>query len=232
MANGMFNSFLVLIGFCMLGLPIILISVTTAPPSIDEYNSSIIYNTIGDVQYNSTLIQEIENINGSSPYYWNDISGLPQLSYLNNISQLIANENEFLANVSTQDYYGLSDLVHVFEYEMTIRTAPLTADGAKENCNNVFGVSNGSFLTWMWTTNDWNASHVSQPNYPTPSINDTLVQIYSLETIEYEITIDFFANIDVGGVQKTISFSRLIYINDLSQMVFFLSNETDWTIVS
>ena len=52
MSNGMFNSFLVILGFCMLGLPIILISVTTTLPGIDEFNSSIVINTIdGDAGY-------------------------------------------------------------------------------------------------------------------------------------------------------------------------------------
>ncbi len=232
MANGMFNSLLIVLGFCLLGLPIILISVTTAPPGIDDFNSSIIINTIdGDAQ-SSILIHETAKINGSTPDYWDEISGLPQISYLNNISQLIIEEIDFMGNVSTLDYYGLSKEVHLFELEMTINAAPLTAASAKESYLDIFSGSNGSFYTWMWALDDWNASHVSQPNYPSPSINDTLDQIYSIEVIDYEITVDFLANIEIDGVQMTTQFSRLIYINDVGQVVFFLSDETEWSIVT
>ena len=90
--NGMFNSFLVLIGFCLLGLPIILISVTTAPPGIDEFNSSIILNTIEGDTTSSELLNEMAKINGSSPYYWDEILGIPEISQIYNISQLIIDE--------------------------------------------------------------------------------------------------------------------------------------------
>ncbi|MCE7742223.1 MAG: hypothetical protein GOP50_07160 [Candidatus Heimdallarchaeota archaeon] len=232
MANGIFNSFLIVLGFCMLGLPIILISVTTAPPGIEDFNSSIMINTIdGDAQ-SPILIHDTAKINGSSPDYWDEIAGLPQLPHLNNISQLIVDEVSFMENVSMLDYYGLSTEVHVFELEMTITSAPLTAAGAKESYTNGFGNSNGSFYTWMWQLEDWNASHISQPNYPSPSINDTLDQLYSAETIEYEINVDFYANIMIDGVQMTTQFSRLLFINDSGYVVFFLSDETEWTIVS
>jgi len=229
MANGMYNSFLVILGFCMLGLPIILISVTTAPPGIEDFNSSIIINTIDG---NATLIHDTAKINGSSPEYWDEISGLPQISFLNNISQLIIEEIDFMDNVSMLDYYGLSDEVHVFELEMTITAAPLTAAGAKESYTDAYGNSNGSFYTWMWQLEDWNASHISQPNYPSPSVNDTLDQLYSAETIEYEINVNFYADIMIDGVQKTTQFSRLLFINDSGYVVFFLSDETEWTVVS
>lgn len=230
--NGMFNVFLVLFGFCLLGLPIILISVTTAPPSIDQFNSSIIINTIDGDLNSVNLINSTANINGSSPDYWTEISGLPQLSYINNISQLIIEETKFMENFSILDYDGLSDKVHVFELEMTIQTAPLAADGAKSSYANLFGNSNGTFLSWMWNIEDWNASHFSQPNYPSPSINDTLEQLYLTETIEYEIIVQFNANIEINGVQKTTQFSRLLYINDNDLVVFFLSNEKDWVTVT
>ena len=232
MANSIFNTFLVILGFCLLGLPIILISVTTAPPGIDQFNSSIIINTIDGDSQSIVLMNDVTKINGSSSHYWDSISGIPQLSNLNNISQLIINENNFMENVSILDYYGLSKEIHIFELEMNIRIAPINAIEAKNIYANLFENSNGSFLTWMWAPDDWNASHVSQPNFPSPSINGTIDLIYSSWTIEYELTVDFYANINLDGIQKTTQFSRLIYISDFGEIVFFLSNESEWTIVA
>jgi len=231
MSNGMFNSFLILIGFCLLGLPIILISVTTAPPGLDQYNSSIIINTIeGDAQ-SVIVLNNVTNINGSSPY-WDDIAGLPEIVQLSNLTQLIDEEMVFMENVSIMDYYGLSKKVHVFELEMTIHVAPSTSSGAKDSYATIFGDSNGTFLTWKRDYDDWNSSHAIQPFYPSPSINDTLDTVYGAETIEYEIIIHFNANIEINGIQKATEFSRLIYINDAEELIFFLSDEYGWSTVT
>ena len=231
MANSIFNTFLIIFGFCLLGLPIILISVTTAPAGIDEFNSSIIINTIDGDSQSALVMDNTALINGSSLDYWDQITGLPQLSHLNNITQLMIDEAKFMENVSLSDYEGLSKEVHVFELEMTISTTPLSAAGAKDSYANLFGTSNGSFFSWMWGFDEWNSSHVSQPTYPYPSINDTIETIYSSWTIEYEISVNFYANIEVDGVQKTTQFSRLIYFSDFGEVVFFITDEIEWSVV-
>ena len=227
MPSKAFNTFVIILGFSLLGLPIIFISLSTAPPGLDEFQSTININTIQGDSQSAIYLNNTANINGSTADYWDQISGLTELSDLHNITELIIQEQEFMDNVSIDDYSGFSKLVHVFILDMTIDNAP-NGVTAKENYNTLFGEDNGTFISWMYAPDEWNSSYYTQPNYP--DIENTLDTVYLSfgMDIDYEITVTFYANIDFNGTQYEMEFVRLIYLNSSGDVLFFLTNETDW----
>ena len=51
MPNNAFNVFVIILGFSLLGMPIIFISLSTAPPGLNEFQSTITINSVpGDSQ--------------------------------------------------------------------------------------------------------------------------------------------------------------------------------------
>ena len=42
------------------------------------------------------------------------------------------------------------------------------------------------------------------------------------------VTVDFFADIEINNTPMTISFSRLLLLNGIGEVFFFLTNETAW----
>ncbi|MHA1353156.1 MAG: hypothetical protein ACTSPP_10265, partial [Candidatus Heimdallarchaeaceae archaeon] len=92
-------------GFLLLGLPIILIHYSTVPPTPEQFYSEInIIDTVQDGR-SAMILNETAKINGSSSY-WDSLGALPELSYINNITELIIGEEDFLATVNTQNYGG------------------------------------------------------------------------------------------------------------------------------
>ncbi|MHA1218583.1 MAG: hypothetical protein ACTSO5_07870 [Candidatus Heimdallarchaeaceae archaeon] len=227
MPNNAFNMFVIILGFSLLGMPIIFISLSTAPPGLDDFQSTIIINSVPGDSQSAIYLNNTANINGSTIDIWDDISGLPELSNIYNITQLILNEQSFMDNVTIEDYSGFSKLVHVFILEMTIDNAP-TSIVARENYVDLFGSDNGTFISWMWAPDEWNSSYYTEPNYP--EINNTIDTVYLNHGVdlEYEITVNFYANIDINGTQYELEFVRLIYLNPSGDILFFLTNETDW----
>ena len=228
MPNNAFNSLVVILGFCLLGLPMILITLSTAPPGLDTFNHSIVYNTIDGDMMSGDYLNSTISINGSSSNYWDKISDPSKLPLLQNITELILEEQLFMDNVSIDDYYGFSKLVHVFELEMTISVAPTSVGEAQQTYLDLFGSDNGTFVSWMWMLDDWNSSYNTLSDYP--DINDTIDSVVTnfAGSLSYEIVISFTGNILIGDEQMFQEFSRLIYLDDVGEVLFFLSNEYGW----
>jgi hypothetical protein len=228
MPNKAFNSFVIILGFCLLGLPMILITLSTAPPGLDEFQSTINIQTVGGDAQSGIYLNNTASINGSSADYWDQVSALPELTSIHNLTELILNEEIFNASVNVDDYGGFSKLVHVFILDMTISLAP-TNSVAKENSASLFGTDVGTFVSWKVGASQWNSSYYTEPNYP--DINDTIDDVYLDYGVDltYEVTINFYANIDINGVQSELEFVRLIYLTDLGEVLFFLTNEANWT---
>ena len=95
MANNGYNLFVVILGFCLLGLPIILISVTTAPPTPGEFQSVITINSVPGDTASLTYLNETSKIYGNSSYF-DTLESDEQLTLISNVSWLIYKENEFM----------------------------------------------------------------------------------------------------------------------------------------
>ncbi|MBY9001864.1 MAG: hypothetical protein KGD64_13175 [Candidatus Heimdallarchaeota archaeon] len=232
MSNTVYNSFILLIGFCLLGLPIILISLSTAPPPLTQFQSTMNFESIPGDALSADIIENMKNVNGSSPDLWEDIFAdifaAPQLANINNISELILTENEFMSNYSMDVYTGFSKEIHLFILDMVITAIP-TVDEAKNTYMELFSGSNGTMLAYMYMLDDWNSHYISQPNYP--SINETIETIYTnFEplTLEYMVTVSFLADLDINGTQTYTSFERLLFVDDSGIILFFLTNEVAW----
>ena len=206
----------------------ILITISTAPPGLDEFQSTININTVEGDSQSAIYLNNTASINGSTPNYWDQVSGLTELSNIHNLTELILNEELFMDTVTIDDYGGFSKLVHVFILDMLIANAS-TSSVAKENYSTLFGSDTGTFVSWKWSPTEWNSSYYTEPNYP--NINDTIDEIYLNFGVDltYEVTISFYANIDIDGVQSELEFVRLAYLSDVGEILFFLTNEIDWT---
>ncbi|MHA1223309.1 MAG: hypothetical protein ACTSP3_08645 [Candidatus Heimdallarchaeaceae archaeon] len=211
MPNTAYNTFVIILGFCLLGLPIILISLSTAPPGLNEFQSTITINTIPGDQNSGIYLNNTALINGSSLFYWNDLKPLAELSYINNITDLIKQEQAFMANVSMDDYIGYSKKVHVFVLEMTIQTAPSTNISAIQQYREIFGESNGTFQFYFWMPDDYRAFYFMN---------------------SYAISVNFYANINVNGTQITTEFSRYLLLDSSGVVLYFITNEDSWKTVN
>ncbi|MHA1202596.1 MAG: hypothetical protein ACTSQ4_08755 [Candidatus Heimdallarchaeaceae archaeon] len=228
MSNSTYNGFIVILGFIIIGLPIIFISLSTAPPPLTQFQSTMNFSAIPGDALSEEILENMKNINGSTPDLWDDVSTIPQLVNINNISELIFAENEFMSNYSMDVYTGFSKEVHVFILDMVITTVP-TVDEAKNTFVELFGEANGTMLSYMYMLDDWNSYFITEPNYP--SVNETIETIYTnfgLLTLEYMVTISFFADLDINGTQTTTSFERLVFVDDSGIVLFFLTNEVAW----
>ncbi|MHA1347467.1 MAG: hypothetical protein ACTSO3_13790 [Candidatus Heimdallarchaeaceae archaeon] len=228
MSDSAYNGFIVILGFCLLGLPIIFISLSTAPPPLTQFQSTINLETIPGDALSEEIMENMKNINGSTPILWDDISAFPQLANINNISELIFAENEFMSNYSLDVYTGFSKEVHLFSLDMVVSTVP-TVDIAKDTFMELFGGLNGTMLSYMYMLDEWDSFYVDETNYP--SINETIGDVFANSAIlnlEYMFTISFFADIDINGTQTTTSFERLVFVNDSGVILFFLTNEVAW----
>ncbi|MHA1465948.1 MAG: hypothetical protein ACTSVO_05955 [Candidatus Heimdallarchaeaceae archaeon] len=228
MSDSAYNGFIVILGFCLLGLPIIFISLSTAPPPLTQFQSTINLETIPGDALSEEIMENMKNINGSTPILWDDISAFPQLANINNISELIFAENEFMSNYSLDVYTGFSKEVHLFSLDMVVSTVP-TVDIAKDTFMELFSGLNGTMLSYMYMLDEWDSFYVDETNYP--SINETIGDVFANSAIlnlEYMVTISFFADIDINGTQTTTSFERLVFVNDSGVILFFLTNEVAW----
>ncbi|MHA1418832.1 MAG: hypothetical protein ACTSPO_07660 [Candidatus Heimdallarchaeaceae archaeon] len=228
MSDSAYNGFIVILGFCLLGLPIIFISLSTAPPPLTQFQSTINLETIPGDALSEEIMENMKNINGSTPILWDDISAFPQLANINNISELIFAENEFMSNYSLDVYTGFSKEVHLFSLDMVVSTVP-TVDIAKDTFMELFSGLNGTMLSYMYMLDEWDSFYVDETNYP--SINETIGDVFANSAIlnlEYMFTISFFADIDINGTQTTTSFERLVFVNDSGVILFFLTNEVAW----
>ncbi|MHA1552673.1 MAG: hypothetical protein ACTSQC_12095, partial [Candidatus Heimdallarchaeaceae archaeon] len=171
------------------------------------------------------ILEDMKNINGSTSDLWDDISAIPQLANINNISELILTETEFMSNYSTDVYTGFSKEIHLFILDMEILTVQ-TVNETKDTFMELFGGLNGTMFSYMYSPDEWHAYYINQPNYP--SINDTIETFHA--NFEYMISISFFADLDINGTQTTTSFERLIFVDDSGIVLFFLTNEVAWEI--
>ncbi len=223
MSNSTYNGVIVLLGFCLISLPIIFISLGTAPPPITQFQSTINLETIpGDIVSEEILVS-MKNINGSTPDLFDEIISVPQLANINNISELILAETEFMSNYSIDVYTGFSKEVHLFILDMVITTVP-SINESKDNFMELFGGSNGTMLSYMYSHDDWHSYYIDQPSYP--SVNETIETFHA--NFDYMITISFFADLDINGTQTTTSFERLVFVDDFGIVFFFLTNEVAW----
>lgn len=230
MSNAVYNTFIVIMGFCLLGLPIIFISLSVAPPTIDEFNSSIIIETIPGDPFSEEVIEIVSKINGSTEDIWEDIASYSQLDNINNISDLILDEEFFMSNYSIDVYTGFSKEIHLFLLEMKVVEIP-SVEQAQATFTDLFSGSNGTILTYAEYQDDWSAFHKSDTDYP--DVNQTISDIYTLygvTSLEYMVTVSFFADIDVNGTQITTSFERFLLVDDSGIILFFLSNEVPWEV--
>jgi len=229
MPNTAYNTFVIIIGFCLLGLPIIMVSLSTAPPGPMDFQSTMNFNTIAGDSQSEVSLNETKQINGSSEDYWDYVKPLSELSFLNNITELIIEEQKFMENVSLEDYVGFSKLTHVFILEMTIELVPSSAETIAK-FTELFGISNGTFLSYMYMPDDYRSFYYTETTYPnaTEKIAEVITN-FGPTSLEYLVTVSFFVDIDVNGIQMTTSFSRLIMLDNLGNLLFFVSNEAPWT---
>ena len=229
MPNTAYNTFVIIIGFCLLGLPIIMVSLSTAPPGPMKFQSTMYFNTIAGDTQSEIFLNDTKQINGSSEDYWDYVKPLAELSHLNNITDLITEELLFMENASIDDYVGFSKLVHVFILEMTIQSA-LTSTETITIFTDLFGISNGTFLSYMHMPDDYRSFYYTDPTHPNATEKiDEIITNYGPTSLEYLVTVSFYADIDVNGVQMTTSFSRLILLDNMGNLLFFVSNEMPWT---
>ncbi len=223
MSNSAYNSFIVILGFCLIGLPIIFISLSTAPPPLSQFQSTINLVSIPGDSLSEEILVNMKNVNGSTSDIWDEISAVPQLANINNISELILAENEFMSNYSIDVYTGFSEEVHLFILDMVVTTIP-TVNETKDTFMELFGGSNGTMLSYMYSPDEWHSYYIDQSSYP--SVNETIEDFYT--NYEYMVTISFFADLDINGTQITTSFERLVLVDDSGIVIFFLTNEVAW----
>lgn len=223
MSNSAYNSFIVILGFCLIGLPIIFISLSTAPPPLSQFQSTINLVSIPGDSLSEEILVNMKNVNGSTSDIWDEISAVPQLANINNISELILAENEFMSNYSIDVYTGFSEEVHLFILDMVVTTIP-TVNETKDTFMELFGGSNGTMLSYMYSPDEWHSYYINQSSYP--SVNETIEDFYT--NYEYMVTISFFADLDINGTQITTSFERLVLVDDSGIVIFFLTNEVAW----
>ncbi|GAJ00111.1 unnamed protein product, partial [marine sediment metagenome] len=200
MANSGYNLFVVILGFCLLGLPIILISVTTAPPTPFEFQSEIAINTVPGDTASLTYLNETSKIYGNSLYFdLLNITSIEHLTLISNVSQLISIENEFMKEVDTDEYGGLSDKVHIFNLEMNISLVTLSAEIIMNAYIDLFGENNsGSFIVGRVYGDVYASYHHSEQGYL--DVNDTIsTLVINYANLKYIITLDFNANIEIEG---------------------------------
>ena len=229
MANSFgFNFFIIILGFCLLGLPIILISLSTAPPSPDQYLSVIEWNYDETDPQALTLLNKTISITGNSSY-WDSIRGSAPLEGIFNITALIEQEENFTKYVNTDDYGGFSKKVHVFSLVMTIEKLTGNVSEMIYNVYNELYVENPHF-TYMFFLNQldtYEAHFHAEQNFPntTATMNDILSQHSDLDYIVY---VDFHADIELNSVHVTADFQRLVLLDSSGEPVFFVTNEIGW----
>jgi hypothetical protein len=209
-------------------VPIIFISLSSAPPPITRFQSSIILNTIQGDSESADLLNQTAMVNGSISYLFEEVSSLEEIGYINNITELILSEEDFMRNVSMDEFNGFSKKVHLFDLEMNITTKPSTFLYAQQKYKEMFGDENGTFISYMYALDEWNSSFELQGGYP--NVNQTLQNLYfDFEAdIHYMVTIEFFADLEINNTPMTISFSRLLLLNGVGEVFFFLTNENAW----
>ncbi|MHA1865517.1 MAG: hypothetical protein ACTSVB_10975 [Candidatus Heimdallarchaeaceae archaeon] len=228
MSNSSFNFFIIILGFLLLGLPIILIHFSTVPPTPEQFYSEI--NIIDAVQdgRSAIILNDTAKINGSSSY-WSSLGALPELSYINNLTDLIKEEENFLATVDTQNYGGFKKNIHIFNLTMRISLWDNNTDTFYSEYN---ATLNGS-STFMFVKLDIETDAYS--TFATgqyPSINNTMGEIDSRGIqLKYIITVNFNANIERTDGNYKISFGRVILIDVNEFPILFLSNEISWSLV-
>lgn len=227
-SNFGYNFFIVILGFCILCVPIIFISLSSAPPPITRFQSTIILNTIQGDSQSADYLNQTAMINGSTSYLFEELSSLEEIMYINNITELILSEEDFMRNVSMDEYSGFSKKVHLFNLEMNITTKPSTYLYAQQKYMEMFGDNNGTFISYMYAEDEWNSSYELQGGYP--NVNQTIHNLYSdfEADIYYMVTVEFFADIEINNTPMTISFSRLLLLNGIGEVFFFLTNEAAW----
>ncbi len=230
MPNTGYNTFVIILGFCLLGLPIMMISMSTAPPGPMKFQSTINFSPITGDSQSGIYLNETVQINGSSEDYWDYVKPLSELSYINNLTELILTEQDFMENASIDDYVGFSKNVHVFILEMIIEQVPSYTETMSRYLE-LFDSSNGTFLSYMYQLDDYHAFYYTEPTYP--SVNDTINTIYSnYGSLDYLVSVTFYANVVVDGDQMSTEFSRLLLLDNLGNLLFFVSNEAPWTQVT
>ena len=226
MSNSSFNFFVIILGFLLLGLPIILIHYSTAPPTSEQFYSEInIIDTVQDGR-SAIILNESAKINGSSSY-WDSLGSLPELSYINNITELIIEEENFLTNVNMQNYGGFKDNIHVFNLTMRISLWDNNTDTFYTEYNETL---NGSSTFMFVKLDEETDAYSTFATEQYPSIGDIIDEIDSRGVqLKYIITVSFNANLEREDGNYTLSFGRVILIDINEYPILFLSNENAWS---
>ena len=229
MSNTAYNAFVILFGFCFLGLPIILISLSTAPPGIDQFNSSIVMNTIDGDSSSAIFLDETAKISRQSAELWANLTTKDYLSNINNLSQLILNEQSFLQNASISDYGGFSKKVHLFILEMNITDIPASSVEIQNKYVELFGQNeSGTFISYRFIPTAQLAYYHTETSYP--DVNGTIHSVYSTfsSSLIYLVTVQFYAEIEINNTPMKTNFVRLLLLTNLGEVYFFLTNEIPW----
>ncbi|MHA1305260.1 MAG: hypothetical protein ACTSQE_10185 [Candidatus Heimdallarchaeaceae archaeon] len=224
-----FNLFVILLGFLLLGLPIILISYSTRPPTTEQFFSEINIYDIPSDSRSGIVLNETAKISGNSTY-WQTLGSLPELAYINNISKMIEDEQEFLSNVSMSDYGGFKNNVHIFNLTMRIEQYDNNTATFYNLFYSLFGTDGESTFMFVKISEDTDAYSVFAENYPNVNTTIGLVEDRGIQ-IKYIISISFNGNLEREDGNYSISFNRILLIDNNEFPVFFISNERAWGLV-
>ncbi len=224
--------FIILLGFCFVGLPVILISYSSTPPTIEQFYSNI------SLRDNSSAVEEqfyvLMNDLNSTDDYWNDLAGLSELNYINNITQMIINEVAYNSTLDINTFGGFSSKVHIFNLQINYTVTSITSNYVLNQAKSLFGTEiDTRFFFYRSDYEEWTAhsTYKSQADYP-DSMEDEINSFFSTGIYNLIITLSFYGkNANLEGYRDyETSFQRLIVFEDVAsnivyEPVFFLSSE-------
>lgn len=225
-SSGGFNFFIIILGFCLLGLPIILISLSTAPPTPEEYYSNVEWQYNESDSQSLTYLQHIASIDGNSSY-WVMIKNSAPLDQLLNITKLIEQEENFTQYVNTDDYGGFSKKIHVFNATLVIENveANITAH-AERIYNNLYSPEEElTFMFYLGQLDEYESFYGTNITNAEKSMYD-IIDWHS--DLKYIVHISFNANIELNGVQQIAFAERLAILDTNGAPLFFVTNEYGW----
>ncbi len=227
MARVAFNVFVIILGFCLLAVPIIVVK-TTYPPGPDQFNIQIEFNYEDEESF--TALNRTLRVFSNTSIYWKDLQDLPEIVYLNNLSKMIEEQVAFNTTENMSKYGGYSKKVHLFSVSASIITLTNQTDIANYYAE-LFGDNGTTFLSLRKLLSyDSFSIFDSATTYPN-EMDKVSEFLDSLSLRKYLVTINFSANIIIDGVQSALSFSRLILVGEPilpSTAYFFLTNENVW----
>lgn len=224
--------FIIMLGFCFVGLPVILISYSSTPPTAEQFYSYI------NLKDNTSAIEEqfylsMNDLNATDDY-WEDLAGLSELNYINNITQMIIDEGSYNNTLDPNTFGGFSSKVHIFNLQINYTITTITSNYVLNQAKSLFGPDiNTRFFFYRSDYEEWTAhsTYKSQADYP-DSMEDQINSFFSTGIYNLIITISFYGkNANLEGYRDYETFfQRLIVFEDVAsdivyEPVFFLSSE-------